>query len=192
VTVPGSGAEIILLRSRRATVEALRSDQIRDLRTVGARHAVAGATLQHEGGLLRHPPAHSRIRQMINPLFSLPEAERMRPAIRALATTRAASLRMGLCPRRPGRRPLLQATGGWARADRPPPRIDAGARRAASADESVSSVLTCVRPSRARRLTGLPTLLHATPSWELHNLKVADVDTIARHQARLRIRDPSC
>jgi cytochrome P450 len=95
VTVPGSGAEMILLRSRRATVEALRSEQIRDLRTVGARHAVTGATLQHEGGLLRHPPAHSRIRQMINPLFSLPEAEHMRPAIRVLATTRAASLRIG-------------------------------------------------------------------------------------------------
>jgi len=95
VTVPGSGAEIVLLRSRRATVAALRSDQIRDLRTVSARHALTGATLQHEGGLLRHPPAHSQIRQMINPLFSPPEAERMRPAIRILATTRAASLRIG-------------------------------------------------------------------------------------------------
>jgi cytochrome P450 len=95
VAVPGSGAEVFLLRSWRATVEALRVELIRDLRAVSARYAVTGATLQHDGGLLRAPPAHARIRQMINPLFSLAEAERMRPAIRVMAVARARRLRMG-------------------------------------------------------------------------------------------------
>ncbi len=96
VRVPGSSAELYLLRSWRSVLTALRDPAIRNLRAVGSEHAVAGVTLQHPQGLLRRTAPDTDIRQLLNPLFSASAAERWRPAIRDRALARARAIPAGV------------------------------------------------------------------------------------------------
>ncbi|HEV2451980.1 MAG TPA: cytochrome P450, partial [Streptosporangiaceae bacterium] len=91
--VPGSGAQVWLLRTQASVLAALRSPVIRDLRAITPAHALAGVTLQRPGGLLRlTSPQAEALRAVLNPIWRRAACEPYRPVLRALATSRAAVL----------------------------------------------------------------------------------------------------
>jgi cytochrome P450 len=92
-TVPGSasGAQVILLRTWRSAMAALRSLELRDLAAVDPEHALAGITHEHPAGLLRR--AATELRSTLNPMFSIASVEAWRLRIGELADQRATELR---------------------------------------------------------------------------------------------------
>lgn len=93
VTVPGStaGAQVVLLRTWRSALAALRSSELRDLAAVDPDHALAGITHEHPEGLLRRDA--SALRAMLNPMFSIASVEAWRLRLGELADQRADELR---------------------------------------------------------------------------------------------------
>jgi cytochrome P450 len=91
--VPGSasGAQVILLRTWRSAMAALRSLELRDLAAVDQDHALAGITHEHPAGLLRREA--TELRSTLNPMFSIASVEAWRLRIGELADQRAGQLR---------------------------------------------------------------------------------------------------